>query len=52
MEPEEALKELLIDDGEVGQHFRDFLEKHGHRCYKEFDFTSKTWGMDPVQLIK
>ncbi|XP_028967406.1 uncharacterized protein LOC100909360 [Galendromus occidentalis] len=50
--PEEALLKLQGDEGEAGQHFRDFLRRHGHRCYKEFDLASKPWDMDPVQLIK
>ncbi|XP_035206924.1 uncharacterized protein LOC118181831 [Stegodyphus dumicola] len=35
----------------AGIKFRDFLQKHGHRCLKEFDIHSTTWGTNPESLI-
>ncbi|KAG4076423.1 hypothetical protein HA402_005866 [Bradysia odoriphaga] len=31
---------------------KDFLQKHGHRSLKEFDLASKTWEMQPEQIIE
>ncbi|XP_023211452.1 uncharacterized protein LOC111614317 [Centruroides sculpturatus] len=42
----------LNDNTEVRKKFQEFIEKHGHRCIKEFDLYSKTWKMDPLPLIK
>ncbi|GIY60328.1 putative phosphoenolpyruvate synthase [Caerostris extrusa] len=35
-----------------GHHFREFLKRHGHRCLKEFDVRSVTWGMNSKLLVK
>ncbi|GFY55914.1 putative phosphoenolpyruvate synthase [Trichonephila inaurata madagascariensis] len=35
-----------------GHKFQQFLKKHGHRCLKELDVRSITWGMDPKLLVK
>ncbi|GBM45817.1 Putative phosphoenolpyruvate synthase [Araneus ventricosus] len=35
-----------------GLKFREFLKRHGHRCLKEFDVHSITWGMDSKPLVK
>lgn len=34
------------------KQFKDFIEKNGHRCYKEFDLSSVTWAEDPTFIIK
>ncbi|XP_054724469.1 putative phosphoenolpyruvate synthase [Uloborus diversus] len=52
MQVEEALQWLLGSSSSAGQKFRYFLEKHGHRCVKEFDIASTTWGSDPKPLVK
>ncbi|XP_077511785.1 rifampicin phosphotransferase-like isoform X2 [Amblyomma americanum] len=50
MDPEDALLWLLNSD--AGPAFRQFLDRHGHRCINEFDVYSKTWAMDPTPLVK
>ncbi|XP_023210316.1 uncharacterized protein LOC111613201 isoform X2 [Centruroides sculpturatus] len=42
----------LNDNSEVRKKLQEFIQKHGHRCIKEFDIYSKTWKMDPLPLIK
>ncbi|GFY61195.1 putative phosphoenolpyruvate synthase [Trichonephila inaurata madagascariensis] len=48
---EMAYNALLNDKGPPGKLFKEFLEKHGHRCIKEFDVYSVSWGMKPKDLI-
>ncbi|XP_075746999.1 rifampicin phosphotransferase isoform X2 [Rhipicephalus microplus] len=50
MDTEVALQWLLEND--AGNIFREFLQRHGHRCINEFDVYSKTWAMDPRPLVK
>ncbi|GBM84271.1 putative phosphoenolpyruvate synthase [Araneus ventricosus] len=52
MSVEEAEEWLQTSSTLSGQKFRKFLARHGHRCLKEFDVYSVTWGMDPKLLIK
>ncbi|CAL1271862.1 unnamed protein product [Larinioides sclopetarius] len=52
MSVEEAEEWLLSTQSAAGHQFRQFLERHGHRCLKEFDIRSVTWGSDPKILIK
>ncbi|KAF8792176.1 putative phosphoenolpyruvate synthase like protein [Argiope bruennichi] len=49
---EEAEEWLLTSPSAAGRQFRQFLQRHGHRCLKEFDVRSVTWGSDPKILIK
>ncbi|XP_076059223.1 rifampicin phosphotransferase [Oratosquilla oratoria] len=42
---------LSSHPGVVGDLYRKFLAKHGHRCYKEFDLLSLPWGLDPRGLV-
>ncbi|CAL1271937.1 unnamed protein product [Larinioides sclopetarius] len=49
---EEAEEWLQTSPTTAGHKFRKFLARHGHRCLKEFDIRSITWGMDPKLLIK
>lgn len=51
MTPDDAVKFLTTDDCEVAKKFRTFQARHGHRCYKELDVSSKTWDIDPTPLI-
>ncbi|XP_046389226.1 putative phosphoenolpyruvate synthase [Ischnura elegans] len=37
--------------GEAASSFKEFLDKHGHRCLREFDLGSLTWGMKPDCLM-
>ena len=38
-----ALKRLENDQGPVGNRFRQFLARHGHRGVMEFDFYAEPW---------
>ncbi|XP_071524081.1 uncharacterized phosphotransferase YvkC-like [Panulirus ornatus] len=51
MTPDEGHVWLQSHPGAVGNAFRDFLYKHGHRCIKEFDLSSLSWGLDPRSLV-
>ena len=31
---------------------REFMQRHGHRCYKEFDLMSNPWITDPEKLAR
>ncbi|XP_035212455.1 uncharacterized protein LOC118186462 isoform X2 [Stegodyphus dumicola] len=46
-----AYNVLKNDKGPAGKLFKAFLSKHGHRCVKEFDLYSESWGMNPESLI-
>ena len=37
---------------EISEMFRQFLERHGHRCVRESELREKTWGDQPVKLIQ
>lgn len=52
MSTEEAEEWLKSSTSQAGQKFRQFLQRHGHRCIKETDVRSITWGMNPKQLVK
>lgn len=51
MDPADAVRWLETDDGVAAKEFRSLKVKHAHRCYKELDLHSKTWDIDPVQLV-
>ena len=51
MNPEEGKVWLESDPYKVGILFRDFVAKHGHRCIKEFDLRTPSWGMAPESLV-
>ncbi|KAG8194954.1 hypothetical protein JTE90_021415 [Oedothorax gibbosus] len=48
----EALKWLESSSSQSGGKYREFLQKHGHRCLKEFDVYSSTWQTEPKSLIQ
>lgn len=52
MTGDEAQVWLESDPGLVGTAFRAFLARHGHRCIKELDLHSVSWGMDPHTLVQ
>ncbi|KAF8792169.1 putative phosphotransferase YvkC like protein [Argiope bruennichi] len=52
MELDDALQWLETSSTSAGKKYREFLERHGHRCLKEFDIRSVTWKNDPKSLIK
>ncbi|GBM32714.1 Putative phosphoenolpyruvate synthase, partial [Araneus ventricosus] len=52
MDLDEALEWLETSSSNAGKTYREFLQRHGHRCLKEFDIQSVTWRNDPKSLIK
>ncbi|GIY63064.1 probable phosphoenolpyruvate synthase [Caerostris extrusa] len=51
MSVEDALEWLEKSSTKVSKKYREFLERHGHRCLREFDIHSFTWRMDPKDLL-
>ena len=49
---EEALQMLREGTDDASVKFRDFLQTHGHRGYKEMDFMCQTWEDNPIPCIK
>lgn len=51
-------KFLELDDDSAAKYlstfeeFRGMLERFGHRCYNEFDFSAKTWRESPERLVE
>ncbi|GAB6030503.1 hypothetical protein CHUAL_007365 [Chamberlinius hualienensis] len=52
LKPQEALNKLNEDKGTIGEKFRQFLERHGHRGIREFEMRSPSWGMEPEGFVK
>ncbi len=48
--PAEAVGSLVAGDGPTTQKFNDFLERHGHRGYRELCVRDPSWGDDPEGL--
>ncbi|XP_059474516.1 putative phosphoenolpyruvate synthase [Neocloeon triangulifer] len=42
----------ILKESEAASKFTSFLEAHGHRSIREFEFHTATWGMNPESLIK
>ncbi|XP_071034849.1 rifampicin phosphotransferase [Parasteatoda tepidariorum] len=51
LSPNMAYNVLENDTSLAGVLFKEFLRKHGHRCIKEFDIYSESWGMNPENLM-
>ncbi|CAG2119091.1 unnamed protein product, partial [Medioppia subpectinata] len=49
---EEALQVLTTGSDESSQKFRYFIERHGHRGYREVDPMYKPWKGNPMPCIK
>ncbi|XP_054724719.1 putative phosphoenolpyruvate synthase [Uloborus diversus] len=52
MNIEDATNWLQTSPTTAGVKFREFLQTYGHRCLKEFDVHTTTWGLDPKSLVK
>ncbi|GBM32722.1 Putative phosphoenolpyruvate synthase [Araneus ventricosus] len=52
MDLDDAQKWLETSSSNAGKTYREFLQRHGHRCLREFDVRSITWRNDPKSLIK
>jgi pyruvate,water dikinase len=52
MTPADALAWLRsAESGPAGGAFERFLERHGHRSYREADLRQPSWADDPVPLV-
>lgn len=49
--PEDGPKWLEKNIPEMYSAFQSFIEVNKHRCYKEFDMSNTTWGMQPGLVI-
>jgi len=45
-------KELMADKSAVGEFYRSFMERHGHRCIREAELREPEWAIDPGHLIE
>ncbi|OQR73507.1 putative phosphotransferase yvkC-like [Tropilaelaps mercedesae] len=52
MTDDKALEWLQQSDETAACSYRDFIKRHGHRCYKEFDLISDPWELEPLELIR
>lgn len=52
IDPAEGPKWLEKNIPEVYTIFQTFIEQNKHRCYKEFDLASITWGMQPGLVVE
>ncbi|XP_071036797.1 rifampicin phosphotransferase isoform X4 [Parasteatoda tepidariorum] len=52
MSLEEAEKWLNTSNTPSNKLYRQFLQRHGHRCLKEFDVYSTPWGQDQKIFVK
>ena len=52
VDPDEGVQWLAKNLPEVNVIFQSFIDQNKHRCYKEFDFSSTTWGMRPGLVIE
>ncbi|XP_023716266.1 prodigiosin synthesizing transferase PigC isoform X3 [Cryptotermes secundus] len=50
--PSEAVHWLEENYPSVATKLQRFLDKYGHRCIKEFELMTETWGMNPEILLK
>ncbi len=50
LDPAAAVGELIAGVGPTTQNFNDFLERHGHRGYRELCVRDRSWGDDPEGL--
>ena len=51
MSDEKAIQYLKTGNNKSSEQFKEFLSKHGHRGYKEFDPMTKPWRADPIPVI-
>ncbi len=52
MSENDILEWLQNEDSRTGILFKEFLSKHGHRCYGEFDIYKRSWRQNPIQVIQ
>lgn len=47
----EAVEWLKKNCSSAYELFQAFVKRHGHRALNEFDYSTKTWGMEPEKVI-
>ncbi len=48
-----ALMMLQTDaPANILDHYKSFIERHGHRCVRESELREKTWEEDPLQIVQ
>ncbi len=52
MSENDILEWLQNEDSRTGILFKEFLSKHGHRCYGEFDIYKRSWSQNPIEVIQ
>lgn len=50
LDPADAVGSLRGESGPTAEKFNDFLERHGHRGYRELCLRDPSWGDDPEGL--
>jgi pyruvate,water dikinase len=45
-------EELMADESAIGDFYRSFMERHGHRCIREAELREPEWAIDPGHLIE
>ncbi len=43
---------LLEDKSSIGEYYRRFMDRHGHRCIREAELREPEWALDPGHLIE
>jgi len=49
---DEAIQLLLSGINQASDKFKNFIRKHGHRGYREFEYMANPWGDNPLPIIK
>lgn len=52
MTSKELYEHLSTSQKDYAKMYRKFMDKNGHRAFKEFDFATKTWSDDPSYIIR
>jgi pyruvate,water dikinase len=48
----DAHRALLSDSSRAGEMYRDFMERHGHRCIREAELREPEWALEPEHLLE
>lgn len=52
MSENEILECLQNTNTRAGLLFKEFISKHGHRCYGEFDIHNRSWSQSPIKVVQ
>jgi len=45
-------KLLMENQSKAGDYYRNFIERHGHRCIREAELREPEWAIDPGHLVE